>query len=414
MALFTQYALAAAKMAWADAGLDKGGHDPERTAVILGNGIGGKEVDDDAYRTLFERGPARLSAMTIPKLIPNEAAGNISMALQIKGPVLTIVTACASGTDAMGAALDTIRAGRADMVLTGGTEATITEYCIGGFCALRALSTKYNDTPAKASRPFDKERDGFVMGEGAGILILEEYEHAVRRGARIYAEFAGYGMAEYAGGWLLTPDRPDAPLYLRPGASLNGADVSADGRWVSFDVNGGPALVHDSRTGAPAWEDARLSLGDRAKFTRDGRFLLQIGHPARGAASNDTTRLGRPADVAVDPAATDLDQPEDVMKAGRGSRLPEGFERREIRAQGKAPGRLAAGSQHNRSEPALLEMEINFGPVDLDKNRLGEQRAKPQQMRPLVELPLSGLEPVQHGVSPLCGPLKPQVRSRRW
>jgi len=193
MALFTQYAVAASKMAWADAGLDKGGADPDRVAVILGNGIGGKEVDGEAYHTLFERGPGRLSPMTIPKLIPNEAAGNISIQLQARGQVHTVVTACASGTDALGVALDAIRLGRADVVISGGTEAAITEYCLGGFCAMKALSTRYNDTPAKASRPFDRERDGFVMGEGAGILILEDYDHAIRRGARIYAEFAGYG-----------------------------------------------------------------------------------------------------------------------------------------------------------------------------------------------------------------------------
>ena len=193
MALFTQYAVAAAKMAWSDAGLDKGGSDPERVAVILGNGIGGAEVNDEAYRTLFERGPGRMSAMTIPKLISNEAAGNVSITLQAKGFAHTINTACASSTDAIGIALDAIRAGRADVVVSGGTEAAITEFCIGGFCALKALSTKYNDAPARASRPFDLNRDGFVMGEGAGILILEDHDHAVRRGARIYAEVAGYG-----------------------------------------------------------------------------------------------------------------------------------------------------------------------------------------------------------------------------
>lgn len=213
MALFTQYAVAAAKQAWTDAGMDKAGVAPERVSVILGNGIGGKEVDGEAYQTLFERGPSRLSAMTIPKLIPNEGAGNISMLLNAKGAVHTIVTACASGTDALGVALDAIRAGRADVVVSGGTEAAITEYCLGGFCALRALATKYNDTPEKASRPFDRDRDGFVMGEGAGILILEDYDHAVRRGARIYAEFAGYGGTGDA--YHLTAPHPEGEGAIR-------------------------------------------------------------------------------------------------------------------------------------------------------------------------------------------------------
>lgn len=194
MALFTQYAVAAAKEAWRDAGFaEETVLDPERTAVILGNGIGGREVDHEAHKVLFERGAGRISPLAIPKLIGNEAAGNISMALQAKGPVHTIVTACASGTDAIGVALDTLRAGRADIVVTGGTEAAITPVAIGGFCALKALSTKYNDTPEKASRPFDANRDGFIMSEGAGILILETLEHARNRGARILAEVAGYG-----------------------------------------------------------------------------------------------------------------------------------------------------------------------------------------------------------------------------
>ena len=213
MALFTQYAVAAAKMAWADSGLDKGGSDQDRTAVILGNGIGGAEVNDETYKILSERGPGRISPMAIPKLISNEAAGNVSMALQARGFSHTINTACASSTDAIGLALDAIRAGRADVVVAGGTEATITEYCIGGFCALKALATKYNDTPAKASRPFDLHRDGFVMGEGSGILILEEHDHAVRRGARIYAELAGYAATDDA--HHLTAPHPEGEGAIR-------------------------------------------------------------------------------------------------------------------------------------------------------------------------------------------------------
>jgi 3-oxoacyl-[acyl-carrier-protein] synthase II len=193
MALFTQFALAAAKQAWQDAGLAEGGADPARVSVMLGNGIGGTEVDDEGYRVLFDRGPGRLSPMMIPKLIANEAAGNISIALKAKGAVLTVVTACASGTDAIGLGMDMIRAGRADVVIAGGTEATVTEYCVGGFCAMKALSTKRNDTPEQACRPFDKDRDGFIMGEGAAILILESEAHARARNAHVYAEIAGYG-----------------------------------------------------------------------------------------------------------------------------------------------------------------------------------------------------------------------------
>ena len=193
MALFTQFALAAAKQAWQDSGLGEGGVESDRVAVMLGNGIGGTEVDDEGYKILFERGPGRLSPMMIPKLIATEAAGNVSIALKAKGAALTVVTACSSGTDAIGMAMDMIRAGRADVVIAGGTEATITEYCVGGFCAMKALSTKRNDTPEQACRPFDKDRDGFIMGEGAAILILESEAHARARNARVYVEIAGYG-----------------------------------------------------------------------------------------------------------------------------------------------------------------------------------------------------------------------------
>ncbi|HNX34134.1 MAG TPA: beta-ketoacyl-ACP synthase II [Kiritimatiellia bacterium] len=213
MALFTQYAMAAAKQAWQDAGLAEGGADPERVAVMIGNGIGGKEVDEEGYHTLFERGPGRLSPMLIPKLIANEAAGNISIALKAKGAVHTIVTACASSTDAIGVALDMIRSGRADVVIAGGTEATVTEYCVGGFCSMKALSTKYNDTPEKACRPFDAGRDGFIMGEGAAIVILESEAHAKARNARVYAELAGYGASGDA--YHLTAPDPDAAGAIR-------------------------------------------------------------------------------------------------------------------------------------------------------------------------------------------------------
>lgn len=194
MADFTKFAVHASVQAMQQAGLDKGGYDPYRSGVYLGNGIGGFEVVEENMAKLFERGPHAVAPLTIPKLISNEAAGNIAIHYNFKGPCHTTVTACASGTDAIGDAFNAIRFGQVDVALTGGTEAAITKLSVAGFCRLQALATKYNDTPQIASRPFDKERDGFVMGEGAGMLVLESLSHAKARGAVILGEIAGYSM----------------------------------------------------------------------------------------------------------------------------------------------------------------------------------------------------------------------------
>ncbi len=196
MALFSRYAVVAAVEAWKDAGYtEENRPDMDRVGTIVGNGVGGLDVTGESYKILFERGPDRLSPLAVPELIPNEAAGNVAIALGAKGPAQVVVTACASSTDALGFALDMIRAGRADVVITGGTEAAILEFCVGGFMKMKALSTKFNDTPEKACRPFNADRDGFVMGEGAAMLILESEEHARARSARVYCELAGYGAS---------------------------------------------------------------------------------------------------------------------------------------------------------------------------------------------------------------------------
>jgi len=190
---YAQYAVAASRMAVNDAKLDVTKVDSERFGVIIGSGIGGMETIENQARVLIERGPSRVSPFTIPSLIANIASGVVAIEFQAKSVNFGVVSACASGSHALGEALRHIRDGHADIMLSGGSEAAITRLGYAGFCNMKAMSTDFNDTPEKASRPFDKLRDGFVMGEGAGVLVIETLEHAQARGARIYCELVGYG-----------------------------------------------------------------------------------------------------------------------------------------------------------------------------------------------------------------------------
>jgi len=203
---FVQFAIAATKMALEDARLKIEEQDPERVGVYIGSGIGGLATWEDQHRVLLEKGPRRVSPFLIPMMIANMAAGQVSIHFGLKGPNSAPITACATGTHAIGDAFKIIQRGEADVMVAGGTEATIRPLAFAGFCAAKAMSTR-NDEPEKASRPFDKDRDGFVMGEGAGVLILEELEHAKRRGAPIIAEVIGYGMS--ADAFHLTQPDPD-------------------------------------------------------------------------------------------------------------------------------------------------------------------------------------------------------------
>jgi len=191
---FTQFALAAAFRAVQDASLNTETWEGDRAGVILGSGIGGMETLDTQFRRLIKNGPGRVSPFFVPMMIANMAAGQIAISLGATGPNATVVTACASSANAIGEATRLLRDGDADVVIAGGSEAAITPIAVAGFCAARALSTR-NDEPERASRPFDSGRDGFVMAEGAGVLVLERLQHAVQRGARILAEIVGYGLA---------------------------------------------------------------------------------------------------------------------------------------------------------------------------------------------------------------------------
>lgn len=195
--MFVQYAMAAADMAAQDSGIEFTDDIAERVGVITGCGMGGLPTIEQYHQVLLERGPRRITPFLIPRIIPNMASGHISMRFNAKGPNLALTTACAAGTHAVGEAFRSVAYGDSDIVITGGAEAVVCPLAVGGFSAMKALSTR-NDDPAAASRPFDKDRDGFVIAEGSGMLILEELEHAKARGAKIYAEMAGYGQTSDA------------------------------------------------------------------------------------------------------------------------------------------------------------------------------------------------------------------------
>jgi len=193
MDLFIQYAVAASKIAVDDAGLEIKDGISDRVGVIIGTGLGGLPTIEEYHKVLLEKGPNKITPFFIPKLIANMASGHVAMHLNAKGPNSCVVTACATGAHCVGDAFRAIQYGDADAMITGGTEANITPLCVGGFNVMRAISTR-NHEPEKACRPFDRDRDGFVISEGAGVLVLEEVDFALRRGARIYAELIGFGM----------------------------------------------------------------------------------------------------------------------------------------------------------------------------------------------------------------------------
>ena len=203
---YTQLAMGAAKMSLDDSGLDLGSVDLDRTGVMIGSGVGGLATMETQVGQMLTKGPNRTSPFMIPMMISNMASGFISMEYGLRGPNMAIVTACATANHCMGEAWRIIKFGDADVMLTGGSEACIVPVGIAGFAAMRALSVR-NDEPERASRPFDKDRDGFVMGEGAGVIILEEYEHAKKRGARIYCEVTGYGLT--ADAYHMSAPSPD-------------------------------------------------------------------------------------------------------------------------------------------------------------------------------------------------------------
>ena len=223
---YTHFGFVAAKQAVRDAGLDLAREDGDRIGVIIGSGIGGMWTYESQLKVLTERGPRKVSPFTIPSLIGNMCAGLVAIELGARGPNFGLVSACASGTHALGEAAHAIRRGDADVMVAGGAEASITPFAYASFCAMKAMSTR-NDAPEKACRPFDKGRDGFIMGEGAGVLVIESLEHAQARGARIYCELAGYAATSDAF-HITQPDPEGKGLSLAMTRALASARLAPD------------------------------------------------------------------------------------------------------------------------------------------------------------------------------------------
>lgn len=277
---FSQFAVVSARMAVRDAGLD-GALVPERSGVVMGTGIGGMETFERESRVLSEKGPGRVSPFFIPMMIANMAAGQVSIDLGLKGPINTVVTACASGTNAIGDAYSIVRRGDADVMVAGGTEAPITPISLAGFCALKALSTR-NDRLAGASRPFDKTRDGFVMGEGAAVLVLESLSSALERGARIYAEIVGYGMSSDA--YHITAPSPGGEGAARAmRAALDSAGVPPEEvDYVNAHGTSTPANdLHETQA-------LKAVLGERARSVAVSSVKSMLGHLLGAAGAIET------------------------------------------------------------------------------------------------------------------------------
>jgi len=270
MELFSQYAVAAAKEALEDAALDMGKEDAYRVGVSVGSGIGSLQAMEREHVKLLERGPSRVNPLMVPLMISNMAAGNVSIQFGLKGKNINVVTACATGTNSIGEAFRSIQYGEADVMLAGGTESAVTPLGIGGFCALTALSTV--EDPDRCSLPFDKNRSGFVMGEGAGIVVLEELEHAKKRGARIYAEVLGYGCS--ADAYHITSPAEDGS-----GAARAMENAIADGGLAPSDITymnaHGTATHHNDLFETRA---IKLVFGEHAGKLRINSTKSMIGH----------------------------------------------------------------------------------------------------------------------------------------
>ena len=274
MDTFIHYGLVAGMEAFKDSGLEVTEQNAERIGVCIGSGIGGLPMIEDTHNDYLTSGPRKISPFFIPGTIINMISGNLSIMYGLKGPNIAIVTACTTGTHSIGESARLIEYGDADVMIAGGAEATVSPLAVGGFSAARALSTR-NDDPATASRPWDKDRDGFVMGEGAGVLVLEEYEHAKARGAKIYAELAGYGLS--ADAYHMTAPSTDGPKRSMINALRNSGISPDQVHYVNAHGTSTP-LGDKNET-----EAIKLAFGDHAGKLVVSSTKSMTGHLLGGA-----------------------------------------------------------------------------------------------------------------------------------
>ncbi len=300
---YTQLAFGATKEAWADSGLGSATLDPTRCGIIVGSGIGGLRTLEDQHTVLMEKGPTRVSPFMIPMMISNIASGLLAIEYDFQGPNFAIVTACATSNQSIGEAWRQIRDDEADVMIAGGSEAAVIPLGLSGFGAMRALSTR-NDAPEKASRPFDKDRDGFVLGEGAGIMVLEEYEHARKRGAKIYAEVAGYGASCDA--YHMTSPTPDGSGVARAiNSALRHAAVNPE------DVDYVNAHATATELGDIGETKAlKAALGDHARKTWVSATKSMIGHLLGAAGAVEFAVCCKAIETGHVPPTINLDQPD--------------------------------------------------------------------------------------------------------
>ncbi len=300
---YTHFGFVAAKQAVADSGLDMAGEDGDRVGVMIGSGIGGMYTYESQLKVLFERGPRRVSPFTIPSLIGNMCSGLFAIELGARGPNFGIVSACATGTHSLGEAAHAIRRGDADVMVAGGSEAAITPFAYASFCSMKAMSTR-NDDPRGASRPFDKGRDGFIMGEGAGILVLESLEHARARGARAYCELAGYA-ATCDAYHITQPDPEGKGLSMAMRRALDSAGARPDA--VDYINAHGTSTPYNDKFETLA---IKKVFGDHASRVPISSTKSMTGHLLGAAGGIESVVCVKTIEQGIVPPTMNLEEPD--------------------------------------------------------------------------------------------------------